>query len=179
MTKTALAVIHQQSKYILGELAERCKFIFAFMVGYFLISLSRQRLGGHPPYSAPAPSFRPPAAGHDCQNPYFCLARKPRHLSMRYFSLFLMSLLSFLHLGAHAQLPDIQRIEQPFRWVGMQNPELQLMVYGKDLAQRAGTTQFTLFNLQLEAEIADEKLTAANCFKVTSNRLLTITFISH
>jgi glycosidase len=54
---------------------------------------------------------------------------------MRYFSLFLMSLLSFLHLGAHAQLPDIQRIEPPFWWVGMQNPELQLLVHGKDLAQ--------------------------------------------
>jgi neopullulanase len=53
-----------------------------------------------------------------------------------------MSLLSFLHLGAPAQTPDIQRIEPPFWWVGMKNPELQLMVHGKDLAQASVSVSY-------------------------------------
>jgi neopullulanase len=61
---------------------------------------------------------------------------------MRPFFRLLMSLLSFLHLGAPAQTPDIQRIEPPFWWVGMKNPELQLMVHGKDLAQASVSVSY-------------------------------------
>ena len=36
--------------------------------------------------------------------------------------------------GLMAQQPKLQRIDPPFWWVGMQNSELQLMVYGEKLA---------------------------------------------
>ncbi len=47
-------------------------------------------------------------------------------------SLFLLAL-CFSLFQASAQTPVIQRIDPTNWWVGMKNPELQLMVYGKDL----------------------------------------------
>ena len=39
----------------------------------------------------------------------------------------------FLAAGAHAA--DIQRMDPPFWYAGMKNHELQVMFYGKDIAQ--------------------------------------------
>ncbi|MCU0448344.1 MAG: glycoside hydrolase family 13 protein [Bernardetiaceae bacterium] len=52
---------------------------------------------------------------------------------MRKPLLLLMSLLSFLHLAAAP--PQVTRLEPPHWWVGMKNPELQILVYGPGLAK--------------------------------------------
>jgi neopullulanase len=39
-------------------------------------------------------------------------------------------------LAAQAQIKNLERIDPMFWWVGMKNPDLQLLVYGKDIAQR-------------------------------------------
>jgi glycosidase len=46
-------------------------------------------------------------------------------------------LINFLIVGINATLiaQTIDKVEPPFWWSGMKNPELQLMVYGKDIAQ--------------------------------------------
>ena len=38
-------------------------------------------------------------------------------------------------LGLLAQLPKLERIEPSFWWVGMKNPNLQLLVHGKDISK--------------------------------------------
>lgn len=43
---------------------------------------------------------------------------------------------------AQKQQIDIQRIEPPFWWAGMKNPELQVLVYGKDIASATATLQY-------------------------------------
>ncbi|WP_407430302.1 glycoside hydrolase family 13 protein [Arcticibacter sp.] len=42
----------------------------------------------------------------------------------------------FLQFAAFAQVPDLERIEPSFWWVGMNNPKLQLVVHGKGIASR-------------------------------------------
>src|SRR5689334_19289735 len=37
---------------------------------------------------------------------------------------------------------DIQRVEPPFWWVGMKNHELQVLVYGKNIAAAQPTLQY-------------------------------------
>jgi len=49
------------------------------------------------------------------------------------FSLVLLLLLTGI---ASAQIPNLERIEPAFWWVGMKNPKLQLIVHGKDIATR-------------------------------------------
>src|ERR1700761_3644104 len=39
-------------------------------------------------------------------------------------------------LGVSAQIPSLERVEPMFWWVGMNNPNLQLIVHGKDIASR-------------------------------------------
>jgi neopullulanase len=39
-------------------------------------------------------------------------------------------------LGVSAQIPSLERVEPMFWWVGMSNPNLQLIVHGKDIASR-------------------------------------------
>ncbi len=39
-------------------------------------------------------------------------------------------------LGALAQIPYLDRVEPMFWWAGMSNPNLQLIVHGKDIASR-------------------------------------------
>ncbi len=41
-----------------------------------------------------------------------------------------------------AQIPDIQRVEPMFWWTGMQNPALQLLVYGKDIANSSVSLKY-------------------------------------
>lgn len=50
------------------------------------------------------------------------------------FLLLLLFISSTLFLSA--QIPALERIEPAFWWVGMKNPRLQLVVHGKDIAQR-------------------------------------------
>ena len=47
----------------------------------------------------------------------------------------LLSLLAALFLAAGAHAADIQRMDPPFWYAGMKNHELQVMFYGKDIAQ--------------------------------------------
>lgn len=42
----------------------------------------------------------------------------------------------FLATGLHAQIPALERVEPMFWWVGMHNPDLQLIVHGNDIAAR-------------------------------------------
>ncbi len=42
----------------------------------------------------------------------------------------------FLASGLLAQIPDLERVEPAFWWVGMKNPKLQLVVHGKNIAAR-------------------------------------------
>lgn len=50
-----------------------------------------------------------------------------------YTTLFLIFLASQLL----AQIPDLERVEPAFWWVGMKNPKLQLIVHGKNIAARS------------------------------------------
>jgi glycosidase len=43
---------------------------------------------------------------------------------------------------AQKDVIDIQRVEPPFWWVGMKNTELQLLVYGKDIAAASASVQY-------------------------------------
>lgn len=43
---------------------------------------------------------------------------------------------------AQKQQLDIQRVEPSFWWVGMKNPELQLLIYGKDISLATATIQY-------------------------------------
>jgi glycosidase len=43
---------------------------------------------------------------------------------------------------AQKQQIDIQRIEPAFWWVGMKNPELQILIYGKDIAAAPATLTY-------------------------------------
>jgi hypothetical protein len=60
-------------------------------------------------------------------------------------SILAFTVLSVLSHGvtfAQKQQLDIQRIEPAFWWVGMKNPELQLLVYGKDISTAVATLQY-------------------------------------
>ena len=60
-------------------------------------------------------------------------------------SILAFTVLSVLSHGvtfAQKQQIDIQRIEPAFWWVGMKNPELQLLVYGKDISTAVATLQY-------------------------------------
>lgn len=48
-------------------------------------------------------------------------------------------ILSFLFItgAAVAQIPALERVEPAFWWVGMKNPELQLIVHGKNISERS------------------------------------------
>ncbi len=66
-----------------------------------------------------------------------------------------MSLL-FLCLFAtltNAQNPTIQRIDPTNWWVGMRNPELQLMIYGKDIKGAAVNINYTGVKIQSVQEV--------------------------
>src|SRR6202000_2400341 len=52
-------------------------------------------------------------------------------------------------LGVSAQIPSLERVEPMFWWVGMSNPNLQLIVHGKDIASR--NVQFTYPGVKLVA----------------------------
>ena len=39
-------------------------------------------------------------------------------------------------LGVTAQIPALERVEPMFWWVGMSNPNLQLIVHGNNIASR-------------------------------------------
>jgi len=51
-------------------------------------------------------------------------------IALTFFFLFVTGAVS-------AQMPDLERIEPAFWWVGMKNPKLQLIVHGKDIATRS------------------------------------------
>lgn len=51
-------------------------------------------------------------------------------------SLFLATLCFLMVSHASAQLPALERVEPMFWWTGMSNPDLQLIVHGKDIATR-------------------------------------------
>jgi neopullulanase len=59
-------------------------------------------------------------------------------------SIFVTSLfiVSSLILLAQKKQIDIQRVEPDFWWVGMKNPELQILIYGKDIANTTVTLQY-------------------------------------
>jgi len=42
----------------------------------------------------------------------------------------------FAAIGVSAQIPALERVEPMFWWVGMHNPDLQLIVHGKDISDR-------------------------------------------
>ncbi|HEX3383679.1 MAG TPA: cyclomaltodextrinase N-terminal domain-containing protein, partial [Mucilaginibacter sp.] len=51
-------------------------------------------------------------------------------------SLFLTTCCFLAALGASAQIPALERVEPMFWWTGMHNPDLQLIVHGKDISAR-------------------------------------------
>ncbi len=51
-------------------------------------------------------------------------------------SLFLSVACLLLVLSVSAQIPALERVEPMFWWVGMKNPNLQLIVHGNDIASR-------------------------------------------
>ncbi|HVS92953.1 MAG TPA: glycoside hydrolase family 13 protein [Mucilaginibacter sp.] len=51
-------------------------------------------------------------------------------------SLFLMLACLSAALSVSAQIPALERVEPMFWWVGMHNPDLQLIVHGNDIASR-------------------------------------------
>lgn len=63
---------------------------------------------------------------------------------MRIKSIIAVSLLLFVTQQIYAQkeVIDIQRVEPPFWWVGMKNTELQVLVYGKDIASASVSIQY-------------------------------------
>lgn len=56
-------------------------------------------------------------------------------------SLILLLLIS-VSAQAQKQQIDIQRVEPAFWWAGMTNPELQVLIYGKDISAAAATLQY-------------------------------------
>lgn len=54
---------------------------------------------------------------------------------MRRFALLPILFLTLFASGAHSQPITIDRVEPMNWWVGMKNPQLQILVYGKDIAQ--------------------------------------------
>jgi len=54
---------------------------------------------------------------------------------MRRFALLPILFLTLFASGAHSQTISIDRVEPMNWWVGMKNPQLQILVYGKDIAQ--------------------------------------------
>jgi len=50
--------------------------------------------------------------------------------------LFFTACCLFLALGLSAQIPALERVEPMFWWVGMHNPNLQLIVHGDDISSR-------------------------------------------
>lgn len=51
-------------------------------------------------------------------------------------SLFLTVFCSLVTLSLSAQIPALERVEPMFWWVGMHNPDLQLIVHGNNIASR-------------------------------------------
>ncbi|MDB5137126.1 MAG: alpha-amylase [Mucilaginibacter sp.] len=51
-------------------------------------------------------------------------------------SLFFTACYLLVALGVSAQIPALERVEPMFWWVGMSNPNVQLIVHGKDIASR-------------------------------------------
>ncbi|WP_207534327.1 glycoside hydrolase family 13 protein [Desertivirga arenae] len=45
-------------------------------------------------------------------------------------------LLCYVSAAIYAQIPALERVEPMFWWVGMKNPKLQLLVHGKNIAER-------------------------------------------
>jgi glycosidase len=51
-------------------------------------------------------------------------------------SLFFTTCCLLISLGASAQIPSLERVEPMFWWVGMSNPNVQLIVHGSNIASR-------------------------------------------
>ena len=66
---------------------------------------------------------------------------------MRQFIITGLLLLSFVL--SHSQTPELNRVEPPNWWIGMQNPELQLLVHGKNIA--TCTPQIDYAGVELKA----------------------------
>lgn len=54
----------------------------------------------------------------------------------------------FLSGKIFAQIPDLERVEPAFWWTGMNNPKLQLLVHGKNIAARQVTFNYPGVKLQ-------------------------------
>lgn len=48
----------------------------------------------------------------------------------------------FVSAAVFAQIPALERVEPAFWWVGMKNPELQLVVHGNKIAERSVSLQY-------------------------------------
>src|ERR1700761_2409168 len=57
-------------------------------------------------------------------------------------SLFLTACCLLVALGVSAQIPALERVEPMFWWTGMHNPDLQLIVHGKDISARNVTLSY-------------------------------------
>jgi hypothetical protein len=63
-------------------------------------------------------------------------------LNKSIFASTVLMVLSFSTTEGQKQQLDIQRVEPASWWVGMKNPELQLLVYGKDIAASIATLSY-------------------------------------
>ncbi|MCF8338696.1 MAG: cyclomaltodextrinase N-terminal domain-containing protein, partial [Bacteroidales bacterium] len=75
----------------------------------------------------------------------------------------LSGLIIFLLLGSVLGQNSIDRIEPPFWWVGMNNPELQVMLYGQDIGE-------------LRPAVNNEAVTLKRFEKVESNNYIFLYF---
>ncbi len=56
--------------------------------------------------------------------------------------LILSLLLAYVHFSLLAQIPEVQRIHPANWWIGMKNPHLQLLVYGKNIQQASMSVNY-------------------------------------
>src|SRR3954466_7931654 len=57
-------------------------------------------------------------------------------------SLFLIACCLVMTMGLSAQIPSLDRVEPMFWWVGMSNPNVQLIVHGDHIASRTVTINY-------------------------------------
>ncbi|MEO1451705.1 MAG: cyclomaltodextrinase N-terminal domain-containing protein, partial [Bacteroidota bacterium] len=64
------------------------------------------------------------------------------------------SLLLFLYLANYAQTINLDRIEPPFWWAGMEQPHLELLIHGENIsAARASISAYPGVSLQSEVRL--------------------------
>lgn len=69
---------------------------------------------------------------------------------MKMKRIYIIIIALFWSFSAFAQLAKLQRVEPSFWWAGMRNPKLQLLVYGKDIANNAVTINYhNSYNFQM------------------------------